>query len=113
MKLAGSVQWGRARSARLVHRGRRMIVAIGWAVVGTGAHVVGRMAPAMARAKESRLAAVFSRELPRAQEVAGKFGFAHAYDSYDALLKESAVDAVYICTPNALHAEQTIQAARA
>lgn len=86
---------------------------IGWAVIGTGAHVVDRMAPALARADDTRPAAVFSRDLSRAGAVAGQFGFARAYDSYQDLLKDDGVDAVYICTPNSLHAEQTIEAARA
>lgn len=88
-------------------------MAIGWAVLGTGRHVMDRMAPAMSRAADTRLAAVCSRDLARTEEVAGRFGFARAYDSYEAMLKDDSVEAVYICTPNALHAEQTIQAARA
>lgn len=71
------------------------------------------MAPALARAEDTQLAAVCSRELPRAEEVADRFGFSRAYDSYEALLQDNRVDVVYICTPNSLHAEQTIQAAEA
>ena len=88
-------------------------MAVGWAVVGTGDHLQRRMAPALSRAADTRLAAVYSREAARAEETAERFGFARAYDSYAALLKDDAVDAVYICTPNSLHAEQTVQAARA
>jgi 1,5-anhydro-D-fructose reductase (1,5-anhydro-D-mannitol-forming) len=75
--------------------------------------VIGRMAPALTRAEGTRLAAVCSRDLARAEEVARQFGFARAYDSYQQLLSDDGVDAVYICTPNSLHAEQTIAAARA
>lgn len=88
-------------------------MAIGWGVVGTGSHVTDWMAPAFSRAENTRLAAVCSRELPRAQEVAKQFGFARAYDSYDKMLADDSVDAVYVCTPNSMHAEQAIAAARA
>lgn len=88
-------------------------MAIGWAIVGTGFHARERMAPAMSRAEGTALAAVCSRDLARAKEFAARFGFARYYDSYEALLADDAVEAVYICTPNSLHAEQTVQAARA
>lgn len=86
---------------------------ISWGVLGTGAHVQRVMAPAFSRAADTTLAAVCSRELSRAEDVAHKFGFARAYDSFEEMLKDDAVEAIYICTPNALHAEQAIQAARA
>lgn len=86
---------------------------IGWGILGTGAHVRRVMAPAFSHAADITLAAVCSRELSRAEDVAHEFGFARAYDSYEDMLLDDAVEAVYICTPNALHAEQTIKAARA
>lgn len=88
-------------------------MALRWGVVGTGKHVTDRMAPALCRAADTQLAAICSRDLARAQSLAERFSFARAYDSYDSLLRDETVDVVYICTPNALHAEQTIQAARA
>ncbi|MGI5837777.1 MAG: Gfo/Idh/MocA family protein [Chloroflexota bacterium] len=88
-------------------------VTINWAVVGTGSHVIKRMAPALSRVKDVRLVAICSRDLDRAQQVADQFGFAKAYDSYERMLQDDSVDVVYICTPNALHAQQTIEAARA
>jgi 1,5-anhydro-D-fructose reductase (1,5-anhydro-D-mannitol-forming) len=92
---------------------KKMASDLGWAVVGTGSHVMDRMAPALSRAEGTTMAAVCSRDLARAEQVAAQFGFARAYDSYQQLLRDDLVDAVYICTPNALHAEQTIAAARA
>ncbi len=88
-------------------------MALGWGVVGTGKHVMDRMAPALCRAADTRLAAVCSRDMARAQQLVDQFSFARAYDSYDSLLQDNAVDVVCICTPNALHAGQAIQAARA
>jgi 3-oxoadipate CoA-transferase, beta subunit len=104
LRMAVELRWGGTE---------KMASDLGWAVVGTGAHVVGRMAPALSRARGTRLAAVYSREVHRAEQIARQFGFARSYDSYPQMLKDDSVDVVYICTPNALHAEQAIEAARA
>lgn len=86
---------------------------LGWAMVGTGSHIRDRMAPAGQRAQRTRLAAVCSRDLARAQEYATDFGFERAYDDYAALLRDDEVDVVYLATPNHLHEKHTIEAARA
>jgi len=88
-------------------------MALGWGIVGTGNHVTNWMAPALSRAADTKLAAICSRELTRAQAVAERFGFARAYDSYEQFLRDETVEVVYICTPNALHADQAIRAAKA
>jgi D-xylose 1-dehydrogenase (NADP+, D-xylono-1,5-lactone-forming) len=56
------------------------------------------------------LAAVASRELSRAGEYARHWEIPVAHGSYDALLRDRAVDAVYIPLPNALHVEWTLRA---
>jgi 1,5-anhydro-D-fructose reductase (1,5-anhydro-D-mannitol-forming) len=86
---------------------------LGWAMVGTGAHVKDRMAPSAQRADETRLVAVYSRDKSRANDYAKDFGFARAYDDYSSLLADDDVDVVYLATPNHLHEQQTIQAAEA
>ncbi len=88
-------------------------MSLGWAIVGTGQHARTRMAPGLAKADGTRLAAVCSRDLNKAREMGQQFGFARAYESYEELLRDASVDVVYLATPNALHAEQTIQAAHA
>lgn len=88
-------------------------MALGWAMVGTGAHLRDRMAPAARRARDTRLVAVCSRQLARAQEYAREFGFETAYDDLSAALDDDRVDVVYLATPNHLHATQVIEAARA
>jgi 1,5-anhydro-D-fructose reductase (1,5-anhydro-D-mannitol-forming) len=87
--------------------------ALGWAMVGTGWHVRDRAAPAAQRAAGTRLAAVCSRDPMRAEHYRRTFEFERAYTSYADLLIDDNVDVVYLATPNHLHAEQTIQAARA
>lgn len=86
---------------------------LGWAIIGLGKHADLRVAPAIANARDAQLVAVCSRSLERAQAFAGKHGARKAYDSYQALLLDPEVDAVYVVTPNSLHCLQTVQAAQA
>ncbi len=85
----------------------------GWGIVGIGNHPNLFMAPAIDRAKGSRLAAVCSRDQGRAEEFAARHGAPAAYASYDALLRDSNVDGVYVASPNFLHREHTVKAAEA
>ncbi|MGY1692408.1 Gfo/Idh/MocA family protein [Geodermatophilus sp. SYSU D01105] len=86
---------------------------IGWGIVGLGRIADTEIAPAVATADNSTLAGVVSRDAGRAREFADRHGAASAYDDYAALLADPAVDAVYIATPNGLHAEQVVAAAAA
>ena len=88
-------------------------MAIGWGIVSTGRHPDAKMAPAINEAGDASLTAVMSRDRGRAEAFAQKHGAASAYDDLDALLRDPAVDVVYIASPNALHAEQTVRAAEA
>jgi len=87
-------------------------MAIGWAMIGTG-RVHRWMAPAIKAAEDTRLVAVLSRDRAKAAAFAEKQGIPEAYDSLDDLLGHPEVDAVYIASPNGLHARQTIMAAEA
>ncbi|MFK7693991.1 Gfo/Idh/MocA family protein [Paenibacillus sp. HJGM_3] len=82
-----------------------------FAVVGCGgisfSHFKG-----IADAEEAELAAVCDVSPERAAEYAAKHG-ARAYTSYAELLAQPDVDVVCLCTPSGMHAEQTIEAARA
>ncbi|MGY1622316.1 Gfo/Idh/MocA family protein [Geodermatophilus sp. SYSU D00965] len=86
---------------------------IGWGIVGLGRIADTEIAPAVAAADNSTLVGVVSRDLGRARDFAGRHGAASAYDDFGALLVDPAVDAVYIATPNALHADQVVAAAAA
>jgi predicted dehydrogenase len=84
-----------------------------WGIIGAG-EIAGRaMAPGLKLAAGSDLYAVQCRTLEKAQAFAARHGAQKAYDSIEALLDDAGIDAVYIATPNSLHAPHTIAAARA
>ena len=83
--------------------------ALRWGVLGT-ARINRRLIPAMRSARRSTVAAVASREAGRADECARDWNIPVAHASYDALLRDRGVDAVYIPLPNALHVEWTLRA---
>src|SRR5688572_30403876 len=85
----------------------------GWGLIGTGKIADDRILPAINAFEGNRLVAVVSRDQGRAETFAKKFGAKHAYTSYDEMLRNPEVTVVAIHTPNALHAEQAIAAARA
>ncbi|MFQ6028565.1 MAG: Gfo/Idh/MocA family protein [Dehalococcoidia bacterium] len=86
---------------------------IGWAILGTGGFPDHKVAPAMSRAEGSQLIAVQSRDQARADEFARQHGALVGYDSIESVLSDSRIDAVYIATPNHLHASQITLAAQA
>src|SRR6184192_4619662 len=57
--------------------------------------------------------AVASRERARAEAYARQHGLERAYGSYDALLEDPDVEAVYISLPNSFHVEWSVRALRA
>ena len=84
-----------------------------WGILGAGKIAESQMAPAIAAAPGHELVAVMRRELDAAQRFADRHGARRAYDSVEALLSSSDVNAVYVATPPHLHAHQTVLAARA
>ena len=86
-----------------------MIDAVAWGLLGT-ARINRHLIPAMRAARRSRLVAVASREASRAAAYAQEWGVDVVHSSYDALLRDRHVDAVYIPLPNSLHVEWTLRA---
>jgi predicted dehydrogenase len=85
---------------------------IGWGIVGTGRVADTSVAPGIAKLADAELVASVGRDPAKAREFAAQHG-GRAYDTYEELLADDAVDVVYVATPNALHAEQVVAAARA
>jgi len=86
---------------------------VGWGVMGAARIAEIAVIPALRQARNARLVAIASRALPRAQEAARRLGIPKAYGSYEALLDDPEVQAVYIPLPNALHREWTLRSAAA
>lgn len=86
---------------------------LGWGILGIGTIADKAIAPAINALKDGRLVGLVSRDRERAGAFAQKHGAQHAYSSYDEMLGNKEIDIVYIATPNALHAEQAVAAARA
>lgn len=86
-----------------------MTGAVRWGLLGT-AHINRRLIPAMRQAARSVVTAVASRESQRARDTARQWDIPVAHAGYESLLRDPAVDAVYIPLPNALHVEWTLRA---
>ncbi len=88
-------------------------MALGWGIIGIGLHADHFMAPAINGAGNARLVAVCSRDRGRATAFAARHGADRSYTDYEAMLRDEAVEVVYVATPNNLHAAQAIEAAKA
>ncbi|MEM7116483.1 MAG: Gfo/Idh/MocA family oxidoreductase [Chloroflexota bacterium] len=80
---------------------------IRWGILGPGS-ISHKFAQGLLDADGAVMAAVGSRSRDRAQTFADKFGFARVHDSYDALVNDPEVDAIYIGTPHNFHKEHTL-----
>ncbi len=83
-----------------------------WGLLGT-ARINRMVIPPLRVSPGNRLAAVASRDAAKAAAYAREWGIERAHGSYEALVSDPGIDAVYIPLPNHLHAEWAIRAARA
>ncbi|MDX1932485.1 MAG: Gfo/Idh/MocA family oxidoreductase [Capsulimonadales bacterium] len=84
-----------------------------WGVLGTARIFERRMAPAFAAARNAELIAIASRSEEKAAASAQRHGIPRAFGSYDTLLADDEVEAVYIPLPNDQHREWTLRALEA
>jgi predicted dehydrogenase len=80
---------------------------INWGIIGLGS-IANKFATDLLTIPNTKLYAVASRSQDKANGFAGKYNATKAYDSYEALVKDKNIDAVYIATPHALHKENTM-----
>jgi len=83
-----------------------------WGIIGTGG-IAHAFAEGLARSKTGTLVAVGSRRQESADKFGDEFQLPKRYGSYEALLADSEVEAVYISTPHPMHAEWAIKSAEA
>lgn len=86
---------------------------LNWGIIGAGEIAARAFAPGVARTPGARLTAVYTRSADKAKAFAARFNVPAAYDALERLLADPNVDCVYIATPNSLHAEHAVAAARA
>jgi len=86
---------------------------IRWGILSTANIGIKRFIPGAQASRNGIVAAIASRDGARAREVAARLGIGRAYGSYEALLADPELDAIYIPLPNSLHAEWTAKAAAA
>ena len=84
-----------------------------WGVLGAASIAVRKVIPAMQRGEWSAVTAIASRDLNKAKDAAGKLGIEKAYGSYEELLADPEIEAIYNPLPNHLHVPWSIKAAEA
>lgn len=86
---------------------------IKWGILGTANIARGCTIPGIKLAKNAELYAIAGRNLEKAKSFAEEFGFKKFYGSYDELLQDKDVQAVYIPLPNSLHLQWVVAALKA
>jgi predicted dehydrogenase len=84
-----------------------------WGVLSTAAIALKRVIPAMQNAEWSMVTGIASRDLRKAQDAARNLGISKAYGSYEELLADPEIEAIYNPLPNHLHVPWSIKAAEA
>lgn len=84
-----------------------------WGVLSTASIGLTKVIPAMQRGQHTRVVAIASRDLAKARQAASALGIATAYGSYEELLADPNIDAIYNPLPNHLHLPWTVKAAEA
>ena len=87
-------------------------MAVRWGFLST-ADINRKLIPGAQASEKVDLIAVASRDEGRAQAYASEWGIERAYGSYDALLEDADVEAIYISLPNTMHVEWTVRALEA
>lgn len=84
-----------------------------WGVLGAANIARRSVIPGIQGSDTGRVAVIASRNEAKARKMADEFGVPNTYDSYEAVLADDSIDAVYIPLPNHLHKEWTLRAAKA
>lgn len=83
-----------------------------WGILGSASIAIRSVIPGIQQSQRNEVTAIASRNLDKASETAQQLGIPTAYSSYEELLADEQIDAVYIPLPNHLHCEWAIRAAQ-
>lgn len=86
---------------------------IRWGILSTAKIGIEKVIPAMQAAKYCEITAIASRDLANARSAAARLGISISYGSYEDLLADPNVDAIYNPLPNHLHVPWSIEALKA
>jgi predicted dehydrogenase len=84
-----------------------------WGILGTAGIAIRKVIPAMQKSDWIEVTAIASRDHRKAQEAANTLGIPKAYGSYEELLTDPQIEAIYNPLPNQLHVPWSIKAAEA
>ena len=90
-----------------------MIKKIRWGVLGAASIAVKKVIPSIQAGKYCEIRAIASRDLEKAKRAAQQLDIPKFYSSYEEMLMDSEIEAIYVPLPNHLHLEWTIKAATA
>ncbi len=102
-----SVNTARTANAAEISSGSK----VRWGVLGAAKIATTKVIPSMRRCQSSEVAAIASRDLEKARRAAAALGIPRAYGSYEELLADPEIEAVYNPLPNHLHVPWSIRAA--
>lgn len=89
------------------------MVKVKWGVLGCASFARRRTIPALLKSPSAELVGVASRDREKAESFRAEFGLPRAFGSYEEMIGDPEIQAVYIPLPNGLHGEWMIKAARA
>lgn len=85
---------------------------IRYGILGFGHHAVRRLMPAFKGVSQSKLAGLWRRDAAKARANAREYSIPHIFDTAEALCASPEIDAVFVVSPDALHLEHVLLAAR-
>jgi predicted dehydrogenase len=94
-------------------RARRMNKKVKWGVLGVASIATRKVIPGMQKGQWSEITAIASRDLARAKTAAESLGILRAYGSYEELVADGEIEAIYNPLPNHLHVPWSLKAAEA
>lgn len=90
-----------------------MLGKVRWGVLGAAAIATKKVIPGMQKGERAEIFAIASRDGSRARRAAEELGIAKAYSSYEELLADAEIEAIYNPLPNHLHVPWSVKAAEA
>jgi len=89
-----------------------MIKIVNFGILGCSKVATEKVIPAVKNASNVNISALASRQKEKAEYYCQKLGIKNSYGSYEELLEDASIDAVYISLPNSLHCEWAFKASQ-